>query len=487
VVLKIASETGPPTDVRADRATGSREEHELKFEGHVRVVQGSDSLVAGRLDIDLNDELTAAYRAVAVEDVELKTSGDAPLPGATGTGKAKGPRVLKARKLDLWFREDKTLKEATASPDADLLVLPGPGEAQEKRRVQAKVLAFRFDEQGRLQELQAQRDALVSAEPLRAGKGAAAPRTVAAGNLVAVLDPATGETQQVRFQDGVEFRQGGKVGRGQVARYEGGRGVLVLSGEPELRDEVEGTELRAKTIEIANASGDVKAEDGVRQTRRAKPAGKGGFLSGDEATTVIVADRLEYEAQGRRARYTGKALLRSGKDEVRGQTLVLEEPTPERRRLTATGDVVSRLSPRAAEGKKPAAAVEGRAGEMVYEAARGEIVYTGGVTMRQGDIQTKSPRAVLTLTEDGRDLLTLVAGEPAEIEQGKRRAKGARATYTPATETVVIVGDKVVLEDPGQQVEGRSLTFRVGDEAILVDGQEQVRTEAVIRRDPRQP
>jgi lipopolysaccharide transport protein LptA len=124
---------------------------------------------------------------------------------------------------------------------------------------------------------------------------------------------------------------------------------------------------------------------------------------------------------------------------------------------------------------------------MVYEAARGEIVYTGEVTMRQGDIQTKSPRATLRLTEDGRDLLTLVAGEPAEIEQGKRHAKGARATYTPATETVVIVGDKVVLQDPGQRVEGRSLTFRVGDEAILVDGQEQVRTEAVIRREPRLP
>jgi lipopolysaccharide export system protein LptA len=109
------------------------------------------------------------------------------------------------------------------------------------------------------------------------------------------------------------------------------------------------------------------------------------------------------------------------------------------------------------------------------------------VTMHQGEIKTTSPKATLTLSPDGNDVETLVAGEPAVIEEGARKASGTRATYTPGTETVVIVGDKVVLEDPGQKVEGRTLTFHVGDDRILVDGQEQVRTEAVIRREPRSP
>jgi lipopolysaccharide transport protein LptA len=122
---------------------------------------------------------------------------------------------------------------------------------------------------------------------------------------------------------------------------------------------------------------------------------------------------------------------------------------------------------------------------MVYEEARREIVYKGDVTMHQGDIRTKSPQAVLVLTPDGNDLETLTAGEPAEIEQGQRRATGLRATYTPESETVVVVGDNAVLKDPGQQVEGRTLTFHVGDDRIFVNGQEQVRTEAVIRREPR--
>lgn len=492
VVLHIESETGPPTDVTADEARGSREEHELRFVGNVRVAQGSDSLQAGRLNVDLNEDLTAAYRAVAVEDVVLRTSGEAPLPGTAGVARAKGPRVLKAHKLDLWFRDDHSLQEATASPDADLLVLPGPGEPPEKRRVRAKVLAFRFDEQGRLAEMQAQRDALVSIEPTRPGKGVA--RTVTAGNLKALLDPVTGEAKQIDFEKGVEFKEGARTGRGQKARYEGDRGVLVLEGNPELRDEVDRTELHAETIEITNDTGDVRARGRVRQTRGARSPGagaspaSGGFLSGEGTVTVIVADQLDYAAKDRRARYGGKALLRSGQDEVRADTLVLEEPSPDERRLVASGNVVSLLQPRGkADAQAPPAPVEGRAGEMVYETRRREIVYTGEVTIRQGDIQTRSPKATLRLTEDGRDLLTLVAGEPAEIEQGKRRATGARATYTPATETVVIVGDKVVLQDPGQQIEGRTLTFHVGDDKILVDGQEQARTEAVIRREPPRP
>jgi hypothetical protein len=33
-------------------------------------------------------------------------------------------------------------------------------------------------------------------------------------------------------------------------------------------------------------------------------------------------------------------------------------------------------------------------------------------------------------------------------------------------------------------VEGRSLTFHVGDDRILVDGREEVRTESIFKRTP---
>ena len=133
--------------------------------------------------------------------------------------------------------------------------------------------------------------------------------------------------------------------------------------------------------------------------------------------------------------------------------------------------------------------VEGRAKEMTYMEEGQKAVYRGDVSIRQGDIATRSPEATLNFTSDGSSIQTLVAGEPVEVKQGDRHASGARGTYTPQTETMILVGPKVTLKDPTQQVEGRSLTFHVGDDRVLVDGQEQVRTLSIIRnrKEPPKP
>jgi len=168
-------------------------------------------------------------------------------------------------------------------------------------------------------------------------------------------------------------------------------------------------------------------------------------------------------------------------------------------RLEATGGVVSFLHPRREAPKEPAkgaperipdgATVEARARELVYTEEGQKAVYKGDVSIRQGDIATRSPEATLNFTPDGASIHTLVAGDPVEVQQGPRRASGARGTYTPQTETMVLVGPKVVLKDPAQEIEGRSLTFHVGDERVLVDGQEQVRTLTIIRnrKEPPKP
>ncbi len=168
--------------------------------------------------------------------------------------------------------------------------------------------------------------------------------------------------------------------------------------------------------------------------------------------------------------------------EITGR-VILEEPAAGKRRLTAEGGVVSVFYPRPdSPEKKPPAPIDVRAKDMVYEEARNQVVYRGEVTMRQGDIVSKSPQATIDLTPDGSRIQTLVAGEPVEVRQGDRQASGTRGTYTPDTETMVLVGEKVMLQEPTRRVEGRSLTFYVGGDRVLVDGREEVRTESVFRR-----
>jgi len=137
--------------------------------------------------------------------------------------------------------------------------------------------------------------------------------------------------------------------------------------------------------------------------------------------------------------------------------------------LLITSDGIENLS--AATPVEPAA-VEARSREMQYEEAKNRIVYTGEVEIRQGDILTRSPEAIVLLTKDGETIDRLLAGEPVEVHQGVRRATGERGTYTPANETFVLMGEKVVLIDVDRRLEGRILTFEVGSERVRVDGRD---------------
>jgi lipopolysaccharide transport protein LptA len=119
---------------------------------------------------------------------------------------------------------------------------------------------------------------------------------------------------------------------------------------------------------------------------------------------------------------------------------------------------------------------------MDYTEATRQIVYTGNAVVRQGSIVTRSPKATLTLTPDLGALEKLVAGEPVEVTQGERRAKGQVGTYTTADQMVVLVGKEVVLKDPKQETKGRSVAFRVGGDRVIVDGQDEARTESSFKQ-----
>jgi lipopolysaccharide export system protein LptA len=94
---------------------------------------------------------------------------------------------------------------------------------------------------------------------------------------------------------------------------------------------------------------------------------------------------------------------------------------------------------------------------------------------------TRSPEATLALDAQGSAVESLEAGSPVEVTFGERKASGSKATYAPGSGTLTIVGEKVRMKDPEQEVEGRSLTLNLGDDTIRIDGQEQVRTQTIIR------
>ena len=481
VVLKLQDPDNEPMDIKSARAVFERQDGLLRFIDNVEVVQGGDRLTAGRFLVNVSDDTQAVYRAQAVDDVNLWMGGGNLVQGLAPSSAGRGPRHLAGKKLDLWFRPDRTLQEATAGPDAVLTIRPGKGDPPEKRVLKARFLAFAFDERGKLSELRGQKDSSFVAEPLPPAKGARE-------------DPDLPELHRAGGSGDRRARphrvhQGRGLRRGHPAR-DRGKGLLrrpevgpVPPGGPGADGPGPGQQ--------ADRQGhpDRDPQRRPRGPRRRPPhhrqAGDGRRPAGRKGgSTLMAADRFEYAASTKLARYRQSALLRTGKDEIRADEIRIQELAGGKRRLEASGSVVSRMQPAAEKGAaRPPALVEARAKEMTYEEGKNEIVYTGDVVIRQGDIQTTSPKATLKLADGGNTIDTLIAGEPVEVKQGIRSATGTRATYTPRTETMLLVGEKVVLKDPTQELEGRSLTFHVGDARILVDGREQVRTQLIIRQE----
>jgi lipopolysaccharide transport protein LptA/LPS export ABC transporter protein LptC len=505
VRLRIEDEAGAPTEIESGTASASREEGFVWFDQGVTARQGGRELRSQRLHLKLTPDRKEIERAAAVGDVDLLIGAGATLQGASGggaqVGASGGSKRIRCRRLNMAFRAKGILADVSAVNPASLEVLPGPGDPQERRLITAAALYFRFDEQGHLTSLATdskgpkappeQRRTVLVSEPL-SGKGLL--RRVESRTLEARFDPASGELLGARFDGAVAFSEPGRSAWAERASVDEVAGLVVLSGgEPRLVDAAQGSELRAREIRIGTRSHSVSASDGVRHTVSRRDKGVGP-LGGDEPT-VLLCRQFDYDAATRTAHYREQALMRSGKDEIRAPLIEIDEPAEGARRLHASGGVGSVMHPRAAKGaKKPKAAIETRSQELDYDEKARRVVYTGDVEIRQGDILTKSPEAIVLLAADGKTIDRVLAGAPVEVRQGARRATGERGTYTPVNETLVLVGEKVVLQDVDRRMEGRSLTFQVGNDRIRVDGRDEVRTEAVLERrgpepllEPKQP
>jgi lipopolysaccharide transport protein LptA len=285
------------------------------------------------------------------------------------------------------------------------------------------------------------------------------------------------------FEGSVVFDEPGRKAWAGHSAFDAAAGTLVLTRDPRIVDEAEGSELRGREIRIGTRTRAVAASGNVRHSVAGKKGRGGAGVFGGQESTTFSCREFEYDPGTRTARYRENALVRSGTDEVRAPLITIDEPGPGQRRMSASGGTASVLHPRPAKAAtKEPAAVEARSREMQYDEQSNRIVYKGDVEIRQGDILTRSPEAIVLLTKDGETVDRLLAGEPVEVHQGVRRATGERGAYTPASETFVLTGEKVVLHDVDRRLEGRILTFEVGSDRIRVDGREEERTEAVFRR-----
>ena len=287
-----------------------------------------------------------------------------------------------------------------------------------------------------------------------------------ATRFVATLDPATGRGARAPCSRAGWCSTSRGARAGPATRPSTPRpGALLLTRDPRIVDEAEGSELRAAR---SGSRTRTRARDGERQRapqRSRARAAAARACCGARSRPSSSCREFEFDPQTRtRALPRERARRARARTRCGRRSITLDEPGAGQRRMSASGGTTSVLHPRRREGRHQGAG-RGRGAQprdAVYEEATNRIVYTGDVEIRQGDILTRSPEAIVLLTKDGETIDRLLAGEPVEVQQGVRRATGERGTYTPANETFVLMGEKVVLHGRRPQARGAHPDLRGG-------------------------
>ena len=237
------------------------------------------------------------------------------------------------------------------------------------------------------------------------------------------------------------------------------------------------TSIRAKTITLDEATGNLTAKDAVRSVMRieTKNTAKPDATTADTAgpSPAATARRLRLRPRRRRA------LRRRREPRARAPRL----PRPRRPRpLTAQGSAAGKGKPSVLASDTIATA-----NELVYDDAERRARYTGTARMvgERGDL--RSERIELYFDESGRGVSRLEGFDNVRFSLkarpggSPRWGNGGRLTYFADEERYVLSGPRAIVVErldaqQCRETQGRTLTFFSSNDSAVVDSDNNSRT-----------
>jgi lipopolysaccharide export system protein LptA len=214
-----------------------------------------------------------------------------------------------------------------------------------------------------------------------------------------------------------------------------------------------------------------------------KPTGKEAAtkrpaLLGDKDPVNILSTTLVYDESKKTAEYTGQQTrLFQGDTSINADKLTLDEAKGD---LTAIGKVVTNLqitSKKAEPGVKTKPAI-GRADSFAYSDDTRMATYTTNAQFDGDQGHLSAGKLELQLAKTENALERLVANGAVSAVVDKRTVTGTQLTHSPAEDEYVVVGAPVKMIDADcQETSGKKLTFWKASDRVLVDGNNEVRTQ----------
>ena len=465
----------------------------LELRGGSRIVMndavegGLQSMDAKEINLDYADDGETLERAVLAGGGAIRLMGPGGQPGRRIAGETIA--------VDLGPEGDVT---ALLARDKVEFVVPAAGEVPE--RVITSVSMQAEGEPGKgLTGARFSRDVVFTE------RRQDAPRIARSRTLTVVL-AAVGSVDDAQFAGVTEFEDGATRARALDAKYLISQGQLLLTGEvkqqpPQVRDQriavtatsialtFEGPKMKA-TGAVQSVSQPARAEGDAKPATAHVP----GLLKDDEPANVTAA-ALDYDGAAAKAIYTGTARLWQKDTAINADTITVDEKTGN---LTASGQVRTSMPFEQLDTKTNAmrkVTSIATAKDLLYEDALRRATYTtnahvfgpqGDLTAQKVEMYMAPPhsaeeRAAGTPVEGGGALERVEGYTDVTLKSDDRTAVGARLTYFAADEKYVMTGPSVSIVEPKEcrKTTGKSLTFWRSTDRLLVDGNEEKRTETL--------
>jgi lipopolysaccharide export system protein LptA len=517
--MLVASGTSGNRPVVASQ--GAREQAKLEAdtltahfssEGAVTRVDAAGAVRGSRNGVAEQEKASAEYATLELwpwlgRPKEMNLNGNVLLETEGGDGES---RLLRTNAFRMEFGKGESGEtgrarkaETLAAGTMEWTDAPAqPGAAVAKTKLQADKLVLDFASSGKARQLQA----IGNVQTERAMSGRLV-QTATARNGIAELQ-ATGGWSQMDLDGDVRLREGERSGQATHAVFVRASQTATLTGNALARDA--STETHAARIVFAQATGDIRAEGGVRST---------DFASRSSAVQLapvpanITADTLQANSKTGRAFYSGHARLWQGDSVLEAESIELLRET---RVLNAAGNVRA-VFPQATvqSAESPGNRAQDKSGTLtpasapvtrtsakeqhLWHATSGTLSYSDkescahleqNVVVKSAEQRMRAPVLDLYFTRTAapapsganspggaQQISRAVGTGGVMVEEGSRKATAERGEYIAATGKFVMSGGNPTLYDGSAgTTTGRELTFYLADDTIIVDSENGSRT-----------
>jgi lipopolysaccharide export system protein LptA len=354
---------------------------------------------------------------------------------------------------------------------------------QKKRRVDGDGITIEYGAGNKVQSFTATSvTTRTEPEPIK-GKPPQPPAITSSKGMAAQFDPQTGAMSKLEQWDDFKYQEGERQAKADRATLEQVTDLITLSGAARVWDPTGST--AAKTIVMAQKTGDVRADGDVTSTRlpekKKGPQQAGAMLASDEPLQAKAA-RMTSSDDNRKIRYEGNALMWQGSNRIEADRIDIDRASGV---LEAHGNVTSQLLDKAAtekqlKQKKGSVFTIVKAAQLVYRDKEQLAHYTGGVVLTRSSMVMNSQelRAFLKQEEKGGGSsldhafadgsVKIVDTTPLRVRTGVSE----HAEYFVPDAKIILNGGDPTLTDSlkGGSTKGRQLTYFSDSDKLIVEG-----------------